>query len=94
MQQPALILADEPVAALDPRLADSVLHLLRTIATEDGIPVLVSLHVLPLALAHSDRIVGLRNGAMLLSAPTSQLDTETLSVLYDHDQDSDDDDLA
>ena len=90
MQQPRLILADEPVASLDPKLADSVLELLREIATEDGIPVLVSLHVLPLALTHSDRIVGLRNGEMLVSAPTAELDAGKLSVLYteegaDHD---------
>ena len=66
MQQPKLILADEPVASLDPKLADSVLELLREIAVEDGIPVLVSLHVLPLALAHTDRIVGLRHGEMIV----------------------------
>ncbi|MFF1254876.1 phosphonate ABC transporter ATP-binding protein [Pseudarthrobacter sp. NPDC058329] len=82
MQQPRVILADEPVASLDPKLADSVLELLRGIATEDGIPVMVSLHVLPLALTHSDRILGLRNGRMLISAPTAQLDAQELSVLY------------
>jgi len=85
MQQPRVILADEPVASLDPKLADSVLGLLRRIATEDGIPVLVSLHVLPLALAHSDRIVGLRNGEMLVSARTADLDASKLSVLYEEE---------
>ena len=83
MQQPRVILADEPVASLDPKLADSVLGLLREIATDDGIPVLVSLHVLPLALAHSDRIVGLRHGEMLLAGRTSELDAARLAVLYD-----------
>lgn len=87
MQQPRVILADEPVASLDPKLADSVLGLLRRIATEDGIPVLVSLHVLPLALAHSDRIVGLRHGEMLVSARTADLDAEKLAVLYDEEDD-------
>lgn len=91
MQQPRVILADEPVASLDPKLADSVLELLRGIATEDGIPVLVSLHVLPLALAHSDRILGLRNGRLLLSAPTAELDAPALSVLYDGEGTSHDD---
>lgn len=86
MQQPRLILADEPVASLDPKLAHSVLELLREIATEDKIPVLVSLHVLPLALAHSDRIVGLRHGEMLVSAPTADLDAAALSVLYDDER--------
>jgi phosphonate transport system ATP-binding protein len=82
MQQPRVILADEPVASLDPKLADSVLELLRAIAKEDGIPVLVSLHVLPLALAHSDRILGLQHGRMLISAPSAGLDAGKLSVLY------------
>lgn len=94
MQQPRVILADEPVASLDPKLADSVLELLREIATEDGIPVLVSLHVLPLALAHSDRIIGLRNGEMLVSAPTAQVDAAKLSVLYSEEGANHDDDGA
>ncbi len=92
MQRPRVILADEPVASLDPKLAASVLGLLREIATEDGIPVLVSLHVLPLALAHSDRIVGLRHGEMIVSAPTSGLDAETLAPLYREEQEDGDDD--
>jgi phosphonate transport system ATP-binding protein len=87
MQQPRVILADEPVASLDPKLAGSVLGLLRKIATEDGIPVLVSLHVLPLALAHSDRIVGLRHGQMLVSGRTTDLDAAQLAVLYDEEND-------
>lgn len=91
MQQPQVILADEPVASLDPKLAGSVLDLLREIATQDGIPVLVSLHVLPLALAHSDRIVGLRHGEMLVSGVTSQLDAAALESLYDDEEHGDDD---
>ena len=93
MQRPRLILADEPVASLDPRLADSVLGLLRDIATTDGIPVLVSLHVLPLALAHSDRIVGLRHGEVVVSAPTAHLDAAALAEVYDDGGDSDDHDV-
>ena len=92
MQRPQLILADEPVASLDPKLADSVLQLLRRIAVDDGIPVLVSLHVLPLALAHSDRIVGLRHGRMLVSAPTAELDAAALAPLYEGDDEGADDD--
>ncbi|MBO0981200.1 phosphonate ABC transporter ATP-binding protein [Microbacterium sp. SD291] len=90
MQQPKVILADEPVASLDPKLADSVLELLREIATEDGIPVLVSLHVLPLALAHSDRIVGLRHGEVVVAGATSQLDAAALQNLYDDEEHGDD----
>lgn len=89
MQRPKLVLADEPVASLDPKLADSVLDLLQEIARVDGIPVLVSLHVLPLALAHSDRIVGLRHGEAVVSAPTASLSEADLAEVYrevaDHD---------
>jgi phosphonate transport system ATP-binding protein len=91
MQQPQVILADEPVASLDPRLAGSVLRLLRQIAAEDGIPVLVSLHVLDLALEHGDRVVGLRHGRVLVSAPVDQLDSAALGVLYDEEADDDHD---
>jgi len=90
MQRPKVILADEPVASLDPKLADSVLELLREIASEDGIPVLVSLHVLPLALAHSDRIVGLRRGEILVSGRTAQLDASALAPLYEDEEARDD----
>jgi len=94
MQRPRVIMADEPVASLDPKLADSVLSLLREIATEDGIPVLVSLHVLPLALTHSDRIVGLRHGEVVVSAPTTDLDAAALAVLYDEDAEPDEHDAS
>ncbi|MFI2364347.1 phosphonate ABC transporter ATP-binding protein [Promicromonospora sp. NPDC019610] len=88
MQEPRIILADEPVASLDPRMSHAVLELLRDIAHQDGIPVLVSLHVLPLALEHSDRIVGLRHGKVLVSAPTDRLDAAALDVLYSHDEEA------
>ncbi|GAA1721312.1 phosphonate ABC transporter ATP-binding protein [Isoptericola hypogeus] len=94
MQRPRLVLADEPVASLDPKMSHSVLELLHDIAREDGIPVLVSLHVLPLALEHSDRIVGLRHGEMVVSAPTAELDADKLEVLYAGDDEEGDDDDA
>ncbi|MGO1838429.1 MAG: phosphonate ABC transporter ATP-binding protein [Candidatus Microbacterium stercoravium] len=87
MQNPRVILADEPVASLDPRMSRTVLELLRQIAREDDIPVLVSLHVVPLALAHSDRIVGLRHGEIVVSGRTSELDADQLAPVYDLDDD-------
>ncbi len=94
MQQPRLILADEPVASLDPRMSESVLELLRGIAREDGIPVLVSLHVLDLAMRHSDRIVGLKHGEVMVAAPTTELTADDLAVVYQHEEDEDVDGLA
>lgn len=90
MQEPQFILADEPVASLDPRMSRVVLEMLRSIACEEGIPVLVSLHVLPLALEHSDRIVGLRHGRIVVEGRTADLDEETLSPVYDIDTDDED----
>ncbi|GGU33628.1 phosphonate ABC transporter ATP-binding protein [Nocardioides albus] len=83
MQSPRVILADEPVASLDPRMSHTVLSLLQSIAKDEGIPVLVSLHVLPLALAHSDRIVGLRHGSIVVQGNTSDLDADALAPVYD-----------
>ncbi|MDF2920605.1 MAG: phnC [Microbacterium sp.] len=91
MQSPQLILADEPVASLDPKMSHQVLSLLHDIAREDGIPVLVSLHITSLALAHSDRLVGLRHGAMVVSAPTAELDAAALEPIYADDDEGGDD---
>lgn len=85
MQKPRIILADEPVASLDPKMSRSVLKLLRSIAHEEGIPVLMSMHVLPLAMEHSDRIIGLRHGEILVSGPTPALDADQLAEVYELD---------
>lgn len=90
MQRPRLILADEPVASLDPRMSHTVLSLLQSIAKDEGIPVLVSLHVLPLALEHSDRIVGLRHGSVVVQGRTSELDADALAPVYDLHGDEED----
>lgn len=85
MQNPRVILADEPVASLDPKMSKVVLELLRSIAREENIPVLMSMHNVALALEHSDRIVGLRHGNILVSGPTPALNTEQLAGIYDSD---------
>ena len=72
VQQPALILADEPVASLDPATADRVLSLLHGICKSDGITAIVSLHQLDFARRYSDRIVGLAQGAVVFDGPREQ----------------------
>lgn len=86
MQKPRIILADEPVASLDPKMSRSVLQLLRSIAQEERIPVLMSMHVLPQALEHSDRIIGLRHGEVVVSGPTPALDADKLAAVYELDE--------
>lgn len=82
MQDPRLLLADEPVASLDPRLAGSVLSLLGRIAAERDIPVLISLHVVELARRHADRVVGLHSGRVVHECPASKLDDTAVATIY------------
>jgi phosphonate transport system ATP-binding protein len=82
MQEPSLILADEPVASLDPRLAGSVLELLQRVAVEHGTPVIVSLHVVALARRHSDRVIGLKSGRIVYEGPSSSLNNNVIRSIY------------
>lgn len=65
MQEPELILADEPVASLDPVLAHSILETLQRLNREDGITVICSLHYLDLVQKYASRVVGLREGEIV-----------------------------
>jgi phosphonate transport system ATP-binding protein len=82
MQKPAIILADEPVASLDPKLSVVVLDTLRRVAQEDGITVLVSLHVLELARRYADRIVGFQGGRVVYDGPPEGLTNEVVEAIY------------
>ncbi len=83
VQQPKLLLADEPVASLDPVTAERLLTLLQNICRSDGVTVIVSLHQVALALAFADRIVGLRAGAVVFDAAPSALSSEQTRALYE-----------
>jgi len=86
MQQPAIILADEPVASLYPRLSRVVLDILKRVCREDGITALVSLHALELTREYADRIVGLKQGQILFDGPPRDLtDTIVESVYHRRD---------
>ena len=81
-QRPDLILADEPVASLDPASSERVLASLREISREDGIPAVVSLHQLEYARRFADRIVGLSQGEVVFDGPPSRLDDAALERIY------------
>jgi phosphonate transport system ATP-binding protein len=87
MQQPRLILADEPVASLDPRLAGNILGLLRNIAREEQIPVIVSLHVVGLARRYADRVLGLQSGELVFEGPATNLTEKEVHQIYGTDTD-------
>ncbi|KGD96083.1 phosphonate ABC transporter [Achromobacter sp. RTa] len=82
MLAPALLLADEPVASLDPRISRDILELLRNQARERGATVLCSLHQVDLAREFADRIVALRHGLMMFDGPAGQFDEATARALY------------
>lgn len=81
-QRPSLILADEPVASLDPVTAEKVLADLHRICREDGITAIVSLHQIGFAHRFADRIVGLESGRVVFDAAPNMLTPAALEALY------------
>ncbi|PWW25103.1 phosphonate transport system ATP-binding protein [Geodermatophilus normandii] len=81
VQDPELVLADEPASALDPVLADRVLELLAGPASRGG-ALLAALHDPLLALRHCDRVVGLAGGRVVLDAPAAALTVADLAAFY------------
>jgi phosphonate transport system ATP-binding protein len=82
MQRPELVLADEPVASLDPEASRSVMDLLFRICNEDRLTVLCSLHQVDLALEHGSRIVGLRDGSIVLDRSASSMSRDDALNVY------------
>lgn len=82
MQKPRFILADEPVASLDPASASSVMDLLCAIAAERDVTVIVALHQIELALRFADRVVGLRNGIVEFDRSARDCDAAQLDSIY------------
>lgn len=82
MRDPALILADEPVASLDPQLSRDILDLLRTQARERGATVLCSLHQIDLARRYADRIVALQHGRVIFDGSPAQFDEQDAKRVY------------
>jgi phosphonate transport system ATP-binding protein len=85
LQQPELVLADEPVASLDPETAASVMDLLVRVCREDGLTMVCTLHQIEVALQWTSRVVGLRLGEIKLDEPTELLDAVRLRGLYASD---------
>lgn len=83
MQDPELILADEPVASLDPRAGRGVMDLLWEICGERRMTMVCALHQLDLALEYSERILALQDGSVVLDRPTAQVDRAELERLYE-----------
>ena len=85
MQEPALILADEPVSSLDPKLSGVVLDILKQVCQEDGITALVSLHTLELTREYAARVVGLQNGQICFDGASDELTGPVVEAIYHND---------
>ena len=85
LQDPLLILADEPIASLDPKSSRIVMEHLRWGADERGIAVLASLHQIEYAKEFSDRIVGIRHGKVVFDGTPDELDDAMIASIYDGD---------
>jgi phosphonate transport system ATP-binding protein len=81
-QSPAVILADEPTASLDPALTDSIMDALRRINVERGLTLVVSQHQLRTALAYATRIVGFRAGRIVFDGPPAALAPPAVERIY------------
>lgn len=82
MQEPELLLADEPVASLDPVLAHSIMKYLESINKEDGVTVLCSLHFLDLVHRYADRVVALNEGQLVFDGPPQAIDDAKFKEIY------------
>lgn len=82
IQQPEIILADEPIASLDPRNAQMVMDSLRQINQQDGLTVLCNLHTLDTAKHYCDRIIAMQHGRVVFNGLPEQLDHKIIRQIY------------
>ncbi|MEZ3117432.1 phosphonate ABC transporter ATP-binding protein [Halobaculum sp. MBLA0147] len=82
VQQPKILLVDEPTSSLDPETSGTVMRLLTDIAAERDVPVLINIHEVDLALDHADRIVGLHDGELVFEGTPAELDEQGLDRVY------------
>jgi phosphonate transport system ATP-binding protein len=82
VQEPKIILADEPMASLDPKLSEIVLEILDRVNREQGITVLVNIHVLEMARKYARRMIAFRRGKVVFDGPPSELTEEKLQLIY------------
>ena len=87
-QRPAVILADEPTASLDPALTSSIMDILKAINVEQGLTLVVSQHQLETALAYATRIVGFRQGRIAFDGPPGSVTPSIVRAIYGEGRDT------
>jgi phosphonate transport system ATP-binding protein len=81
-QRPRVLLADEPVASLDPEASEEIMRLLQKLAQSEQLAVLCVLHQIELAYAYADRVVGIRDGRVVFNAPRGEVSRDAVRRLY------------
>ena len=82
MQQPKLLLADEPTSSLDPKTSVEIMQLLADLASSRGIPVLINMHDVELAKRFADRVIGMAGGKVVYDGPPAYLTDDVLQQIY------------
>ncbi|ESS10230.1 MAG: phosphonate ABC transporter, ATP-binding protein [uncultured archaeon A07HR60] len=82
VQEPKIVLADEPTSSLDPETSRNVMELLTDIAVRRDVPVLINIHEVDLAERYADRILGLHDGELVFDGPAADLMDESKGVIY------------
>ena len=82
MQDPRLILADEPTSSLDPKTAVEIMELLHGVSAREGVPVIVNIHNVELARRYASRIIGLSQGRVVFDGPPQALSDTLLDTIY------------
>ncbi len=85
-QQPKLLLADEPVASLDPELSWTVMSDLARVAREEGVPTLINIHEVELAKSFTDRLIGIAQGRVVFDGRPDELTQEMMDKIYRFDK--------
>lgn len=83
MQDPKIMLADEPIASLDPLTTKAVMDELKELNRKLGITVIVNLHSVPLAMQYADRIIGLRAGELVYDKPIAEVQETDFDSIYE-----------
>lgn len=89
-QEPKLLLADEPVASLDPELSWTIMEDLARVAREEGVPTLINIHEVELAKAFTDRMIGIAQGVVVFDGTPEELDEAAMHAIYRFDRDEPD----
>ncbi|WP_100374264.1 phosphonate ABC transporter ATP-binding protein [Bacillus sp. FJAT-45037] len=94
MQKPEIVLADEPIASLDPKAGREVMELLWSITRERNLTIIAILHQMDIAMEFGERIIALKKGDKVIDAPVDEINRQQLEDLYEHDPTISDEEIS